>query len=230
MPRQGPYYSVVCLKELPEFSRSPVRGAPGPAEKSSILAKVWANVVSARTTARRRGPEVAGQRQKAREELAFRRGGRTAVAEFDGAGAMVFSFPHGLLPWTREHVRGLLNAMGGYWRPSDMVVLRRYTVTVDRWRREYEKLAGEETIVNTPFGPKPNVRLKVIEQFERSMRADENTLGLSPLSRLRLGIKAVEGQSALERLKGRRSPRPLSEFVEGEWVSRDPPARLERER
>lgn len=172
---------------------------------SANEAKRWA--------AARWGPDVAGQRQKSRDELAFKRGGRDVVVAFDGAaGPLEFSIPHGLLPKTREHVRQLLATMRGYWRESDLQVLRRYMLSLDRWQRETAALDAEGSVVQTLKGQRINARVSIIDRIEKSMRADENTLGLSPLSRMRLGITALTGETALQKLRG--------------GAERHPPARM----
>jgi|GEM_PF-5186688 len=158
---------------------------------------------------------MSGQRQKDRDELAFKRGGRDSVVEYDPSiGELEFPLSRELLPETRAHIRQCRKDMAGFWRPTDVGQIVRYAETFDAWVRERQALAEEGTVEPAgKHGRKANPRLQALAIYQNELRALESTLGLSPQGRLRLGIKVLATASALERLRGGGPRRPPAKLV-----------------
>lgn len=180
---------------------------------------------------------MAGQRQKPREELAFKRGGRDRVAEEVPAGASVAGVAvleragggggaqRPPAPPSGGESEGfpcpenmdLLEESRAMWRmvvPTLRHVAAReygHLVRWIFWWNEWFKLSkdvasagwDEPTLMG---GAKMRPKARGLQTCEMNLLRFENTLGLNPQARMRLGITFAAEQSALERLKGGVAP------------------------
>jgi len=88
--------------------------------------------------------------------------------------------------------------------PSDEGAFRRLFKLYDELDRLWD--AVEETgrvVVGSQGQPRPNPLFKQIETFQAEARQMEDRFGLSPLSRLRLGITFADAQASLDGLNAR---------------------------
>jgi P27 family predicted phage terminase small subunit len=86
-------------------------------------------------------------------------------------------------------------------RESDLPALTRYIRLLDRWHR-YDDVVREMPMVKGSKGQvRANPLAARIDALEAQIRALEEHLGLTPASRIRLGIRLIEGQNALQSLK-----------------------------
>lgn len=100
----------------------------------------------------------------------------------------------------------------GFWssplasqvEPSDEGAFRRLFKLYDEIDRLWEAVEVTGRIVEGSQGqPRPNPLFKQIEAFQAEARQLEDRFGLSPLSRLRLGITFADAQASLDGLNAR---------------------------
>jgi P27 family predicted phage terminase small subunit len=88
--------------------------------------------------------------------------------------------------------------------PSDEGAFRRLFRLYDEIDRMWD--AVEETgrvVAGSQGQPRPNPLLKQIQEFQGEARQLEDRFGLSPMSRLRLGITFADAQASLDGLNAR---------------------------
>jgi P27 family predicted phage terminase small subunit len=88
--------------------------------------------------------------------------------------------------------------------PSDEGAFRRLFRLYDEIDRMWD--AVEETgrvVAGSQGQPRPNPLLKQVQEFQAEARQLEDRFGLSPLSRLRLGITFADAQASLDGLNAR---------------------------
>lgn len=153
---------------------------------------------------------MAGQRQKPREELAFKRGGRDRVAEATPEGMTVPSLdmPPGLRPDAQWVWQQTIPLVMKFLVPTDFPIVHRWIYYVNEFMATAELLALEGPIVEQQYGTVLNPRARWLQQLEGNIFRIEGTLGLNPQARMRLGITHAAEQTALEKLRGGRSDRP----------------------
>jgi len=101
--------------------------------------------------------------------------------------------PTGLLPETRKYWRELWGSrVATAWdRASDLPAVTRYIRLLDRWLR-YDALVAQTPLVRgSKDQVRPNPLAPRMDAIEGQVRALEEQLGLTPASRLRLGISLV---------------------------------------
>lgn len=158
---------------------------------------------------------MAGQRQKAREELAFKRGGRDTVVDVVPEGARIVDLKP---PKNLELCEEAL-AVWEMTVPDLPHAVRREVPKLIRWiwwwnqwftLAKAVEFAG--ATVTTAFGDKVSSEFRALERCEAMIHRIETTFGLDPQARMRLGLTAVKTESALQRLRGggdRKAPTKL---------------------
>jgi P27 family predicted phage terminase small subunit len=121
--------------------------------------------------------------------------------------------PKGLLPSSAATWRRLWRSrVAQSWdRTSDLPVLTRYILLLDRWHR-YDELVRQAPVVKGSKGQvRPHPLAARIDAIESQVRVLEEHLGLTPASRVRLGITLDDGPGELDLLMERlRSPALLA--------------------
>ena len=88
------------------------------------------------------------------------------------------------------------------WRPSDVLVVRRYVSLLDERARHDAQLHVEGHVVAGSRGQDTaHPLLSRLAQIDTQLTQLEDRLGLSPLSRSRLGLVTAQGQLTVEGLK-----------------------------
>lgn len=160
---------------------------------------------------------MAGQRQKPREELAFKRGrGRMAVAEpvAEAARADQMPMPENidLCEEARELWRLTVTELP-HVAKREYGFLVRWITWCNLWWRALRELELEGVVEQTVYGSKLSTQFRALRECEMMVQRFETKLGLDPQSRMRLGLTAAKEQTALERLRGagaeRRAPAPI---------------------
>lgn len=86
-------------------------------------------------------------------------------------------------------------------RRSDMARLERWITTCDEYERARKQLRAEGRIVRGSTGqPALNPLAQYISQLEAQIRSTETEFGMTPMSRLRLGIAVGEAARSLAEL------------------------------
>ncbi|MEY9944898.1 hypothetical protein [Kitasatospora sp. GAS1066B] len=89
------------------------------------------------------------------------------------------------------------DVVAGVVRPADRSVATRWVRNVDRYHRVLALADAEPVVTGSTGQPKPNGLYDLAFKIEASVRADEQQLGIGPLSRLRLGVKIAETAASL---------------------------------
>ena len=89
------------------------------------------------------------------------------------------------------------DVVAGVVRPADASVATRWARNVDRYHRILSLADAEPVVTGSTGQPKPNGLYDLAFKIESSVRADEQQLGIGPLSRLRLGVKIAETAQSL---------------------------------
>jgi P27 family predicted phage terminase small subunit len=105
--------------------------------------------------------------------------------------------------------------------PSDEGAFRRLFKLYDEIERMWEAIEVTGRVVEGSQGqPRPNPLYKQVQEFQAEARQLEDRFGLSPMSRLRLGITFADAQASLDGLNARLAAK-MSE-VEGDlWADFD---------
>jgi P27 family predicted phage terminase small subunit len=123
--------------------------------------------------------------------------------------------PRGDAGW-RE---GTLERWGEFWQSklaanvedSDHVALRRLFRLYDELDRMWEAIEETGRVVDGSQGqPRPNPLFKQIESFQAEARQLEDRFGLSPKSRLQLGITFADAHLSLAALNERLASRSVT--------------------
>ena len=118
--------------------------------------------------------------------------------------------PGGLLPGTRTCWRRLWrsNVATAWNRDTDLVAITRYILNLDKWVR-YEELVARMPMVKVAKGQlRANPLASRMDALEGQLRFTEEQYGLTPASRLRLGLEIVEHRRSLhEELRESLLPR-----------------------
>lgn len=158
---------------------------------------------------------MAGQRQKPRSELSFKRGGRGGSVLVDVSAAERIEMmepPEGLpLSPDAQQVWRMVVPTLSHIHQRELPVLLRYITWVSLW---WQALRTVEALgmygdggLSAPF--------RALERAEVVCERLETKLGLEPQARMRLGLSAIKEESALQRLRGG-----------ADVAERKPPARL----
>ena len=110
--------------------------------------------------------------------------------------------PIGLLPLTRRRWRELwLSQLAGIWdRQTDLSGITRYILELDKWFR-YEVLVQKMPLVKGSKGQlRANPLAARMDAIAQHLRSLEEQYGLTPLSRLRLGIQFTTGRLSMDEL------------------------------
>ena len=96
------------------------------------------------------------------------------------------------------------SALASQVEPSDEGAFRRLFKLYDELDRLWEAIEETGRVVPGSQGqPRPNPLFKQVEAFQAEARQLEDRFGLSPLSRLRLGITFADAQASLDGLNAR---------------------------
>ncbi|HEY7823405.1 MAG TPA: P27 family phage terminase small subunit [Acidimicrobiia bacterium] len=105
--------------------------------------------------------------------------------------------------------------------PSDEGAFRRLFKLYDEIDRLWEAIEETGRVVPGSQGqPRPNPLFKQVEAFQAEARQMEDRFGLSPLSRLRLGITFADAQASLDGLNARLAAK-LAEADDDLWAGFD---------
>jgi P27 family predicted phage terminase small subunit len=105
--------------------------------------------------------------------------------------------------------------------PSDEGAFRRLFWIYDELDRLREAIEVTGRVVEGSQGqPRPNPLYKQVESFQAEARQMEDRFGLSPLSRLRLGITFADAQASLDGLNARLAAK-IAEHDDDLWADFD---------
>ena len=105
--------------------------------------------------------------------------------------------------------------------PSDEGAFRRLFWIYDELDRLREAIEVTGRVVEGSQGqPRPNPLYKQVESFQAEARQLEDRFGLSPLSRLRLGITFADAQASLDGLNARLAAK-VAESDDDLWADFD---------
>ena len=90
--------------------------------------------------------------------------------------------------------------------------LERWAYTLDEWYR-LSRAIRRRRVVASPQGPKLNPLVAYLRQIEGELYRIENSFGMSPLARARMGLTVAEGK---------RTAAELNRLLEGRPRDRDP--------
>ena len=101
--------------------------------------------------------------------------------------------------------------------PSDEGAFRRLFKLYDEIERMWEAIEVTGRVVEGSQGqPRPNPLYKQVQEFQSEARQLEDRFGLSPMSRLRLGITFADAQASLDGLNARLAAK-MSEVDDDLW-------------
>ena len=107
--------------------------------------------------------------------------------------------------------------LAGNVEPSDEGALRRLFRLYDEIERMWDAVEETGRVVEGSQGqPRPNPLFKQIETFQAEARQLEDRFGLSPMSRLKLGVQFADAHLSLSALNERLASQPVS--VEDVWA------------
>jgi P27 family predicted phage terminase small subunit len=99
---------------------------------------------------------------------------------------------------------------------SDEGALRRLFRLYDEIDRMWDAIEETGRVVEGSQGqPRPNPLFKQVETFQAEARQLEDRFGLSPMSRLKLGVTFADAHMSLSALNERLASRPVS--MDGVW-------------
>jgi len=105
--------------------------------------------------------------------------------------------------------------------PSDEGAFRRLFKLYDEIERMWEAIEATGRVVEGSQGqPRPNPLYKQVQEFQAEARQLEDRFGLSPMSRLRLGITFADAQASLDGLNARLAAK-MSESDDELWAEFD---------
>jgi P27 family predicted phage terminase small subunit len=105
--------------------------------------------------------------------------------------------------------------------PSDEGAFRRLFWIYDELDRLRQAIEETGRVVEGSQGqPRPNPLYKQVESFQAEARQMEDRFGLSPLSRLRLGITFADAQASLDGLNARLAAK-MAEADDDLWADFD---------
>ena len=111
--------------------------------------------------------------------------------------------------------------LAGNVEPSDEGALRRLFRLYDELDRMWDAIEETGRVVEGSQGqPRPNPLFKQIETFQAEARQLEDRFGLSPMSRLRLGITFADAQASLDGLNARLAAK-MAEQDDDLWAEFD---------
>ena len=157
---------------------------------------------------------MAGKRQKHPNTLAFRRAGRyRPLAVVTGEERPVPPCPENVGEKAKEAWEQLWRSpLSRSYAESDLPALHRWLWWYDQWLRTAEQITQTGP---TRRGARGDVVLRSTVRYlktcEAALQTHEEAFGMTPLSRMRLGITYSEGRSAVERLREPAKPTPLAE-------------------
>lgn len=158
---------------------------------------------------------MAGQRQKAREELAFKRGGRDTVVGLLPQGERIeMKEPPAnldLCAEAREVWRLVVPTLEHVSR-RELPLLVRYIVWVNLWWKALRAVENDGVAEYTALGSKLSTQFRALREAEMMCERLEAKFGLDPQARLRLGLSAAKTETALQRLRGDSPRKPPSKM------------------
>jgi P27 family predicted phage terminase small subunit len=90
---------------------------------------------------------------------------------------------------------------------TDLPALERWAWWYDQWLRASSFIERHGPVTRGKRGDEVmNTRVRYLRACEDALGKLEEAFGMNPLARMRLGISAVEGRSAVERLKAAAVP------------------------
>jgi P27 family predicted phage terminase small subunit len=107
--------------------------------------------------------------------------------------------PAGLLPGTGETWERLWTSfLAGAWnRDTDLPAIARYVLNLDKWCR-YEEMVAKVPMVKGSKGQlRSNPLAGRMDALEGQLRFTEEQYGLTPASRIRLGLEIMEHRRSL---------------------------------
>jgi P27 family predicted phage terminase small subunit len=109
------------------------------------------------------------------------------------------------------------SALASQVEPSDEGAFRRLFKLYDEIERMWEAIEVTGRVVEGSQGqPRPNPLYKQVQEFQAEARQLEDRFGLSPMSRLRLGITFADAQASLDGLNARLAAK-MSEMDNDLW-------------
>lgn len=157
---------------------------------------------------------MAGQRQKPREELAFRRGGRdTRVQEAPAGESVVGMAPPTWLELGEEAKATweMIVPTLQHVRQSEFPLLVRWIIWVQAyWIASKEVMDSTKPglVERTAFGTKLSAAFRAMERADMNAQRIEAKFGLDPQARMRLGLQSIAQETALQRLRATPARKP----------------------
>jgi P27 family predicted phage terminase small subunit len=166
---------------------------------------------------------MAGKRQKHPDALAFRRAGRYRPLMVAEGEPPVQPCPGGVVPRAKEAWERLWQSpLRRAYEDSDLPALFRWLWWYDQWLRTAEQISQTGP---TRRGARGDVVLRSSVRFlnacEAALQSLEESLGLTPLARMRLGLVFSNGPSALELLRAPAQPMPFGERDPGRLLHQE---------
>jgi phage terminase small subunit len=147
-----------------------------------------------------------------------RRAGRGRVVELAAEAAVVPGAPAGLGREAVEtwHAFFLSDAARAVRVESDLPRLVRWIVAVDEWHRVSKTFRRKRLVAGSMGQPVLNPLAAYLRQLESTIAAAETEYGMTPLSRMKLGLTAAQGQLTAAQLNSmlRDTSEPV-EVIEG---------------
>lgn len=159
---------------------------------------------------------MAGQRQKARDELAFKRGGRDTVLGLTPQGDRIeMKEPPANLDLCQEaqEVWRLVVPTLEHVSQRELPVLVRYITWVHLWWKAFRSVEDHGMTEYTKEGSKLSTPFRAMREAEMMCERLEAKFGLDPQARLRLGLNAAKQETALQRLRGGGARKPPAKMV-----------------
>jgi P27 family predicted phage terminase small subunit len=145
-------------------------------------------------------PKPADQRQRRNQRTTTERAGAGLVA-LPGGKVDRPSAPSGLLKATREDWAAFWSSpLGALVVPADVPALRRLFTLYDERARAYRGLRQVGRLLETEKGTALNPLAGYLKSCDAEVRLLEDRFGLSPISRLRLGVALGEAAKSLDEL------------------------------
>ncbi len=154
---------------------------------------------------------MAGKRRKHPDALAFRRAGRYRPLVIAEGERPVLPCPEGVVAKAKEAWEQLWRSpLRRAYEDSDLPALHRWLWWYDQWLRTAEQISQTGP---TRRGARGDVVLRSSTRYlrlcEAALQSLEEALGMTPLSRMRLGISYSDGPSAVELLRTPGEPQQL---------------------
>jgi P27 family predicted phage terminase small subunit len=154
---------------------------------------------------------MAGRRQKHPDMLAFRRAGRyRALEPITGEGVPAPPpCPESVTSDAREAWEALWSStLSQTFADTDLPALHRWLFWTDQWMRTASYIHRFGPVERSARGQEVlRSRVRYLKACEGALLKLEESFGMTPLSRLRLGVTFSEARNAVDRLKQPMEPR-----------------------